>query len=126
MCPRPRIPPRKPENTGAAYDRHLPLGRQHRVPAHHGQRAAAEPPLGEHEIEHHQIPLVAHIGQRVHPLSSAHHPRAQVRPHRQAIVDDQHLAKPVGVGARGGGPRHHHGRRFAAADDVVEVEVEVS
>ena len=126
MSPRVHIPSREPEHAAAPDDRHLPHGREHRVPAQHAERASVEFSLQEGEIERHHEPRPAQVGRGVDPLRSPHDLGARVGAGGEGVVHQHHDAEAGGGGVGGGGLGHADGGGAAPADDVVEVEVEVA
>ena len=119
------VPARKPEQPAAADHRHLPHRPHRRVAAEHRQHAAIILSHGEVEVHRLQEPQLLLRSTGVHPLGAPDARRVRVRARSQPVVHHGDHAKH-GAGRGVGGARDADGSRVAAADDVVEVEMEVA
>lgn len=116
---------RQPENAGAAEHRHLPVLVADGVVAHHAERAPVVGAAGEDEVERHEEAELVGGGVAGDPLGPAHDLRFGPGPDCEWVVYDGD--EPEEGRRRGGGVglSHRNGGGVLAADDVVEVEVEL-
>lgn len=128
VSPRLSIPTSKSEKPAAADDRHLSHGGGHRVPPQDAQITSVVLPFNKREIHNHQEPKFRLRRRGVQSLSSSQQFRPDFRPLRQRIVRHHHRAEqsPRRVGRPRRRSDDQHRRGIPAAEDVVEVEVEVA
>lgn len=117
---------REPERAAPANDGHLPDRIEHLVPSQQAQVASVIFPFHERQVHHHQQAQLVLGSRRVYSLGLAHELGLGVRPNGERIVHHHHGPERRLGGVGHGGLRHPHGGGIAAADDVVEVEVEVA
>ncbi|CAN0879138.1 hypothetical protein LINGRAHAP2_LOCUS12873, partial [Linum grandiflorum] len=121
-----RIPSRKPKKPAATDHRHLPHRRHHGVPPQHTQRAPVILPFHKYKIKRHKQAHLRLRGRPINTLGPAHHLGRRLRPNSQRVVHHGRHSKPRGGSVAGLGLGYRDHGRVGPADNVVEVEVEVT